>query len=53
MVLFCCDQCGYEEWRAADREPWLCAVCGGMRWGVVEQEPEEPDGGTASPACEG
>jgi len=32
MVLFGCDQCAYEEWRDATQEPWLCPVCGGMRW---------------------
>jgi len=34
-VLFRCDQCSYEEWREAHEEPWLCVVCGNMRWGVV------------------
>ena len=40
-VLFSSDQCGHEEWREADQEPWLCAVCGWMRWSVVATaEPE-------------
>lgn len=34
-VLFECDQCAHQEWRPADQEPWLCAVCGNMRWSVV------------------
>jgi len=33
--LFRCDQCRYEEWRPEEQEPWLCLVCGYMRWGVV------------------
>ena len=43
-VRFECDQCGYEEWRPEDQEPWLCVVCGYMRWRVVgvAQDPELP-----------
>ena len=33
--LFRCDQCSHEEWRPEEQEPWLCLVCGYMRWGVV------------------
>ena len=40
-VLFECDQCTNQEWRPAEQEPWLCAVCGCMRWSVIEsQNPE-------------
>jgi hypothetical protein len=35
-VLFRCDQCAHEEWRERDQEPWLCVVCGWMRWQVVD-----------------
>lgn len=41
--VFRCDQCGHEEWRAEEQEPWLCAVCGYMRWSVVA------DGGPEAP----
>lgn len=34
-VLFECDQCTYQEWRPEEQEPWLCPVCGNMRWGIV------------------
>jgi hypothetical protein len=48
MVLFRCDQCRYEEWREASQEPWLCPVCGGMRWErVTTDEPEERSSGQA------
>jgi len=36
--LFQCDQCSYEEWRPEEQEPWLCPVCGNMRWGVVTED---------------
>ncbi len=42
QVLFECDQCGNREWRPGDQEPWLCAVCGYMRWSIVaESEADE------------
>jgi len=41
LILFRCDQCSHEEWREADQEPWLCAVCGWMRWSVIATD--EPD----------
>ncbi len=41
--LFRCDQCSYEEWRSEEQEPWLCLVCGNMRWGVVETAPDAND----------
>lgn len=31
-VLWRCDQCAHEEWRPPTDEPWLCLVCGYMRW---------------------
>jgi len=37
-ALFECDQCAYQEWRHEDQEPWLCAVCGNMRWSVLATE---------------
>lgn len=33
--LYRCDQCSHEEWRALGEEPWLCAVCGWMRWELL------------------
>jgi len=42
-ILYRCDQCSYEEWREAGQEPWLCVVCGYMRWGAVA-EAESPPG---------
>jgi len=39
--LFRCDQCSYEEWRPEEQEPWLCLVCGNMRWGVVGDDEDE------------
>lgn len=38
QVLFECDQCANQEWRDESQEPWLCPVCGNMRWGVVARE---------------
>jgi hypothetical protein len=35
LCLFECDQCAHQEWRPESQEPWLCAVCGYMRWSVV------------------
>lgn len=43
-VLFECNQCSHQEWRSEDQEPWLCLVCGNMRWSVVATE-ESQDGG--------
>ena len=34
--LFQCDQCGHEEWRSEEQEPWLCIVCDWMRWSEVD-----------------
>lgn len=34
-ALYRCDQCSYEEWRRLGEEPWLCVVCGWMRWELV------------------
>lgn len=46
-VLFQCDQCAFQEWRPEDEEPWLCLVCGYMRWQVVavaaDPDDEEPE----------
>jgi hypothetical protein len=48
MVLFRCDQCTYEEWREATQEPWLCPVCGWMRWtAIATDEAAEPSNGGA------
>ncbi|MFQ5744012.1 MAG: hypothetical protein ACE5HV_10540 [Acidobacteriota bacterium] len=50
-TLFRCDQCVYEEWRDDDQEPWLCAVCGNMRWERIavsdDSESPEEEGDTA------
>jgi ribosomal protein L37AE/L43A len=43
-ALFECDQCGNQEWRRRDREPWLCVVCGYMRWAVVTTSDDRADG---------
>jgi len=45
LVLWKCDQCAYHEWRPADREPWLCVICGYERWQAVAEAvaPDEPD----------
>lgn len=44
-VLFECDQCAHQEWRPEGQEPWLCVVCGYMRWSVVAVEGAEADEG--------
>jgi hypothetical protein len=36
-ILYRCDQCSHEEWREAGQEPWLCIVCGYMRWEAVAE----------------
>jgi ribosomal protein L37AE/L43A len=36
-ILYRCDQCSHEEWRSAGQEPWLCVVCGYMRWEAVAE----------------
>lgn len=41
-ALYRCDQCRHEEWRQLGEEPWLCVVCGWMRWELVTTA-EEPD----------
>lgn len=43
-ALYRCDQCGYEEWRRLGEEPWLCLVCGWMRWELVATAEPEADG---------
>ena len=49
MVLFRCDQCTYEEWREATQEPWLCPVCGWMRWArIATDETEDSADGAAT-----
>lgn len=42
-TLFQCDQCTYEEWRADDDEPYLCPVCGYMRWERIAHRPDPDD----------
>ncbi len=39
-ILYRCDQCTHEEWREEGQEPWLCVVCGYMRWGAIASEAE-------------
>ena len=39
-ILYRCDQCTHEEWREEGQEPWLCVVCGYMRWAVIASEGE-------------
>ena len=39
-ILYRCDQCTHEEWREEGQEPWLCVVCGYMRWGAVASDAE-------------
>ena len=39
-ILYRCDQCTHEEWREAGQEPWLCVVCGYMRWEAIASEAE-------------
>lgn len=39
-ILYRCDQCTHEEWREAGQEPWLCVVCGYMRWEAIASEVE-------------
>ena len=39
-ILYRCDQCTHEEWREAGQEPWLCVVCGYMRWEAIAAEAE-------------
>lgn len=50
QVLFRCDQCRYEEWWPEEQEPWLCLVCGYMRWGRVAEECDALDGTESAPA---
>ena len=48
QILWQCDQCSYEEWRWPDQEPWLCVICGWMRWAPIAErrvEVEETDAG--------
>lgn len=55
-VLWSCDQCATEEWRGPRDEPWLCVVCGYMRWRpIAEQraEPGQPADGETSAAAQG
>lgn len=44
QCLFECDQCTYREWRPEEQEPWLCVVCGYMRWSVVAVGERDEDG---------
>lgn len=37
LVEFECDRCGHREWRPPEQEPWLCVICGWMRWSIVEK----------------
>jgi hypothetical protein len=37
-ILYRCDQCTHEEWRQEGQEPWLCVVCGYMRWEAIASE---------------
>jgi len=37
-ILYRCDQCTHEEWREEWQEPWLCVVCGYMRWQEIAAE---------------
>ena len=39
-ILYRCDQCTHEEWREEGQEPWLCVVCGYMRWEAIASEAE-------------
>ena len=51
LTLFECEQCSNQEWRPVDNEPWLCVVCGYMRWSVVVTSDEtgtEADEGTVN-----
>lgn len=53
-VLWSCDQCATEEWRGPLDEPWLCVVCGYMRWRPIAEQraetgqPAQPDRSTAA-----
>lgn len=44
-VLFECDQCAHQEWRDESQEPWLCPVCGNMRWSVAATRPDDGEEG--------
>jgi hypothetical protein len=39
-ILYRCDQCTHEEWREEGQEPWLCVVCGYMRWEAIASDAE-------------
>lgn len=50
--LYRCDQCGHDEWRPTGQEPWLCLVCGGMRWEEVARRETPPGAAEPSEATE-
>lgn len=50
--LFRCHQCSYEEWRPEDREPWLCLVCGYMRWSAIADDGPAVDPDFANTAAD-